>query len=341
METSASLDALLNGVGYLVLDDSSETYRFASNVQGVQNFALQPLDERLNAPGLTRDDAAESLKDAETNALSVLDSQDARASAYGADEEASYNAHFTADGIEEVSDEDVGGDIAEYFGLGGAIMPQELAMCLSVENQEDEEEQSAALSAEDQRLAELLGRRPSSFDHDEYYWEEVDEFAPFYVEKKESNAFVRTIFGLVNVLVAPPIFVGRTTISICRTLLGSDLSRGQHNRGGSRVDDSQPVGRFSDMMISTAAGVLIAVCIVFPTLKLFVQEIVSVVTESKVRSIGESVPISPNNPETDILPFLSERMLYPHYEAVELAPGGYEHESLENLEDDGYPMLVP
>ncbi|MBQ1277162.1 MAG: hypothetical protein IIY07_00795, partial [Thermoguttaceae bacterium] len=113
----------------------------------------------------------------------------------------------------------------------------------------------------------------------------------------------------------PVIAVGRATLALCvgagrRTALGSDAFAATQS---SRRRQSS---KFSDMMISTVSGVLIAVVVVFPFMRLAVKEVFTTIAKSAVRKIGVSVPVSENAPQSDLLPFISEQLMFPRYETA-------------------------
>ena len=70
------------------------------------------------------------------------------------------------------------------------------------------------------------------------------------------------------------------------------------------------------MMISTVSGILIAVLVVFPLMRLAVKEVFTTIAKSAVRKIGENVAISENAPQSDLLPFISEQLVFPRYETA-------------------------
>ena len=74
------------------------------------------------------------------------------------------------------------------------------------------------------------------------------------------------------------------------------------------------------MMISTVSGVLIAVVVVFPLMRLAVKEVFTTIAKSAVRKIGVNVAISETAPQSDLLPFISEQLVFPRYESTKLQP---------------------
>ena len=71
------------------------------------------------------------------------------------------------------------------------------------------------------------------------------------------------------------------------------------------------------MVISVALGMMIAALVVFPVLKIIGKEIFSVIFKSTVRQIGQNVQLTEHSNSADLLPFVSEQLLFPQYQAVE------------------------
>ncbi|MBQ8363626.1 MAG: hypothetical protein IJX36_06850, partial [Thermoguttaceae bacterium] len=180
-----------------------------------------------------------------------------------------------------------------------------------VDYQNDVEDFNASHLAT-RRLVELLGREPTAAEREEYYWEEVDE---------DENAEISTEFRRPSLLKtsarwasAPVVAVGRATLALCapsrRAILGADSFAATQPRRR-----RQP-GKASDTMISTVAGILIATFVVFPLMRLAVREMFATIAKSAVRKIGENVAISENAPQSDLLPFISEQLVFPRYETA-------------------------
>ncbi len=180
-----------------------------------------------------------------------------------------------------------------------------------VDNQENAEVFNASNLAA-RRLVELLGREPTATEREEYYWEEIDE---------NENAKISAEFRRPSLLqisarwaTAPVVAVGRATLSLCgsssRAILGADAFAATKPRRR-----RQP-GQASDTMISTVAGILIATFVVFPLMRLAVREMFATIAKSAVRKIGENVAISENAPQSDLLPFISEQLVFPRYETA-------------------------
>ncbi|MBQ6828820.1 MAG: hypothetical protein IJO46_12480, partial [Thermoguttaceae bacterium] len=177
---------------------------------------------------------------------------------------------------------------------------------------------NVAFVPEERRLAALLGREPTQAEQEEYYWETVAETPS---EDAPAPAPTASLFGTaVRLASAPAIAVGRATLALCgahrRPILGDDAF------AATRPRRRRQPGKVSDMMISTVSGVLIAAVVVFPLMRLAVKEIFTTIAKSAVRKIGSNVAISENAPQSDLLPFISEQLVFPRYEATELQPSG-------------------
>ena len=172
----------------------------------------------------------------------------------------------------------------------------------------------SALSPAERRLAALLGRPPSKIELDEYYWEPIVETSQVEYEPEKRASLVAAAGRLAT---APAIAVGRATLAICgadrRSALGSDAFAATKPR-------RRQTSKISDMMISTVSGVLIAVVVVFPLMRLAVKEVFTTIAKSAVRKIGVNVAISETAPQSDLLPFISEQLVFPRYESTKLQP---------------------
>ncbi len=162
------------------------------------------------------------------------------------------------------------------------------------------------------RLAELLGREPTAAEREEYYWEEVDDERAAVPAEARRPSLLTTSARWAT---APVVAVGRATLAFCgsgrRAILGADAFAATKPRRR-----RQP-GKASDTMISTVAGILIATFVVFPLMRLAVREIFTTIAKSAVRKIGENVAISENAPQSDLLPFISEQLVFPRYETAD------------------------
>lgn len=216
---------------------------------------------------------------------------------------------------------------SDFAPENAAFVPQKSGGYFAVETEPEDDEIAPTISAEDRRLAELLGRAPSKFEQDEYYWEpigesdgEVDSFC-----EKKSSPFWRAAELAGIVATAPAVAVGRATLEIFGYYRAKNLGRdGEFNRVDSPRRTPEPAnaarssGGFSETAISVVAGMLIAIFIVFPLLKIGVVELFEVVVKSKARSIGQNFTLTNESSEVDLLPFLSEQFLFPSYESVEM-----------------------
>jgi hypothetical protein len=165
------------------------------------------------------------------------------------------------------------------------------------------------LSAEDRYLAELLGRIPTAVELDEFYWEEVDE-----KEAPKLSSAVSKFYKAALVITEPPVLIGRAAINFFYALWPRGFSRGEDFKE-TRLRRKNNKSYLSDMMISTIAGVLIAVCFIFPALRYVVHEIYTTVAESRVRKLGENVVLTPQETGEVIIPVIEglEHVFYPKY----------------------------
>ena len=227
---------------------------------------------------------------------------------------------------EEVLDE-----IIAIFGQSARIL-QQPGVYLAVAG-DDEEENDPTLTAEDLRLAELLGHTPSAIERNEYYWEAEND--------EETTSPYETGPGLATkillLVTAPPVLVGRAALKMFRGLENKSVEYSERGGGISRRYDGREPGRLLDVTIPLVAGVALAVGVVFPALKYVATEIFITVAESKVRKMSGNLTISPTDPEFDVIPFISEQILFPHYEAVEFGGEGASGQS--EMESDGYPVI--
>ena len=172
----------------------------------------------------------------------------------------------------------------------------------------------SALAPAERRLAELLGRRPSKIELDEYYWEPIVETSQVEYESKKRASLLETAGRWAT---APAIAVGRATLALCGFDRRSALGFGAF--AATKPRRRRQPSKISDMMISTVSGVLIAVVVVFPLMRLAVKEVFTTIAKSAVRKIGVNVAISENAPQSDLLPFISEQLVFPRYdESAEL-----------------------
>lgn len=231
--------------------------------------------------------------------------------------------------------EEVLEEIASIFGQNARILQQPSGVSLSVQDDEGDskETRGPTLVAEDRRLAELLGHEPSAIERNEYYWEDEDEATLRSAEEKPRSLLEKALYFAT----APPVIIGRATINVFHRLVPEDFERQEaRSQTRSRTDYREP-GRLSDTMISMIAGIALAMGVVFPALKYVVTEIFTTVAESKVRKLNGNLSISPDESEFDVIPLISEQILFPHYEAVEFdGTGGAE---LDDMENDGYPVI--
>lgn len=91
-------------------------------------------------------------------------------------------------------------------------------------------------------------------------------------------------------------------------------------------------GKSTDMLISVIVGILIATTIVFPSLRFVGRELYVVIVKSTVRRIGQTVPINNEHNSSDLLPFISEQILFPQSHEAEFMPAGLETSASETDE---------
>lgn len=223
-------------------------------------------------------------------------------------------------------------EISAVYGQNERILLLVSNTYFAVDGSADEED-SPALSAEDQRLAELLGRLPNAFELSEYYWEPAGES-----EEGETSSSDPTILSRVfYAMSAPPVFVGRLAIHAFQKLFLVDVSRADSLKATRGSDEVKTQHKAIDVAVPMVAGIALAVCVVFPALKYVVEEIFTTVIESKVRKIDGNVTFSSVDSELDVIPLISEQILFPRYEAVEFDVGP---DGTSSMENDGYPVIM-
>ena len=223
-------------------------------------------------------------------------------------------------------------EISAVYGQNERILLLVSNTYLAVDGSADEED-SPALSAEDQRLAELLGRLPNAFELSEYYWEPVSES-----EEDATSSSAPTILSRVfYAMSAPPVLVGRLAIRAFQKFFLFDVSRSDSLNGTRGSSEVKTQHKVIDVAVPMVAGIALAVCVVFPALKYVVEEIFTTVIESKVRKIDGNVTFSAVDSELDVIPLISEQILFPRYEAVEFDVGA---EGTTSMENDGYPVIM-
>ncbi len=226
--------------------------------------------------------------------------------------------------------EEVLEEIAAIFGQNASIL-QRPGIYLAVAGADiDEEENGPTLSAEDLRLAELLGHAPSAIERNEYYWEDEDSEDAAFVSGTKLSLPTR----LFLIATAPPACVGRVVLKMFRGLENKSVEYSERGAGVTRRHDGPEPGRLIDAAVPLIAGIALAVGVVFPMLKYVATEIFITVAESKVRKLSGNLTVSPHDPEIDVIPFISEQILFPHYETVEFGDEAGRNE----LESDGYPV---
>ena len=199
------------------------------------------------------------------------------------------------------------------------IIPRRPVEIFSVEQDAEDREAGPTLSAEDRYLIELLGREPTAIERAEYYWEDAteEEIAAEPQSKAGSvlNAFITTI-------TEPPVLVGRATIRLARACFprGVDQGADKPKRQGAEKT------RFSDMIISTVAGLLIAAVFIFPFIRSWTDSIYMMVIQHHVHRIGANVTSIQQETAAGLLPVMHD-VLFPHYSEADVleSHGGAVH----------------
>ncbi|MBR0226225.1 MAG: hypothetical protein IJL92_09230 [Thermoguttaceae bacterium] len=230
--------------------------------------------------------------------------------------------------------EEVLAEAAAVFGQSAKILLQTSPAYYAVERDaEDDEENGPTLTAEDRLLAELLGHEPSAIERNEYYWEEENARHNDDAENIKSHGLLTKAFLLVT---APPVWVGRLAIGAFHLFVPEDFERKEARSQTRRRSDKREPGRVVDVVVPMVAGIALAVGVVFPALKYVATEIFITVAESRVRKLSGNVTLSPEEAEFDVIPLISEQILFPRYEAVEFDGATRDPDSMEN---DGLPVM--
>ncbi|MGI6401492.1 MAG: hypothetical protein ACOX0A_05200 [Thermoguttaceae bacterium] len=229
------------------------------------------------------------------------------------------------------SREEVLEEIAAIFGQNDRILQQTPSVYFAVAGDSDDEENGPSLTEEDRFLAELLGHDPDAFERSEYYWD--DEVS---VEKAATRREPGLLAKAIHVATAPPVAVGRAAIGVFHLLVAEDFERKEARGQTRRRDTKRGPTRFSDFAIPLIAGVALAVGVIFPALKYVATEIYATVAESRVRKISGNFTVYPGDMQVDVIPFISEQILFPRYEAVEFSSDGL----ADGMESDGYPVIT-
>ena len=202
-----------------------------------------------------------------------------------------------------------------------------------------------AFANAERRLVELLGREPTPTERDEYYWEPIDEEfeevnAEFQSKKRRSLLGAPTRFATETTIA-----IGRATLALCgferRAALGSDAF------AATKARRKRQPGRISDMMISTVSGLLIAVVVVWPLLCLAAKEVLATIALSAVRKIGVNVQISESAPQQDVLPLITEYIVFPRssesaaLQSLDAAPPQETGARFETPTLDDVPVVKP
>ena len=199
------------------------------------------------------------------------------------------------------------------------IIPRRPVEIFSVEQDAEEREAGPTLSAEDRYLIELLGREPTAIERAEYYWEDATE-EEFAVEPQSKAGSVLNAF--ITAITEPPVLVGRATIRLARACFprGVDQGADKPKRQGAEKT------RFSDMIISTVAGLLIAAVFIFPFIRSWTDSIYMMVIQHHVHRIGANVTSIQQETAAGLLPVMHD-VLFPHYSEADVleSHGGAVH----------------
>ena len=199
------------------------------------------------------------------------------------------------------------------------IIPRRPVEIFSVEQDAADREAGPTLSAEDRYLIELLGREPTAIERAEYYWEDATE-EEIAAEPQSKAGSVLNAF--ITAITEPPVLVGRATIRLARACFprGVDQGADKPKRQGAEKT------RFSDMIISTVAGLLIAAVFIFPFIRSWTDSIYMMVIQHHVHRIGANVTSIQQETAAGLLPVMHD-VLFPHYSEADVleSHGGAVH----------------
>lgn len=161
---------------------------------------------------------------------------------------------------------------------------------------------------------------------DEYYWEilppETDAEKRRRLErlaKKNRSRSTQPAAETPNPFTDTVTRIGEMTLSSVRSAtswLGPEQKKPHSSKKGGAAS-TQKRGRPTDLLISIVSGVLIAVIVVFPTLRFVGRELAIVIAKSTVRRIGQKVQVSADQSTMELFPLLSEQLLHPQLQEVE------------------------
>ena len=199
------------------------------------------------------------------------------------------------------------------------IIPRRPVEIFSVEQDAEDREVGPTLSAEDRYLIELLGREPTAIERAEYYWEEATEEE---IAAKPQSKFNSALNAFITAITEPPVLVGRATIRLARACFPRGI---EHGEGKPKRQGSEKT-RFSDMIISTVAGLLIAAVFIFPFIRSWTDSIYVMIVQHHVHKIGASVSSIQEETAAGLLPVMHD-VLFPHYSEADVieSRGGAVH----------------
>ncbi len=199
------------------------------------------------------------------------------------------------------------------------IIPRRPVEIFSVEQDAEEREAGPTLSAEDRYLIELLGREPTAIERAEYYWEDATEEKNAAEPQSKAGSVLN---AFITAITEPPVLVGRATIRLARACFprGVDQGADKPKRQGAEKT------RFSDMIISTVAGLLIAAVFIFPFIRSWTDSIYMMVIQHHVHRIGANVTSIQQETAAGLLPVMHD-VLFPHYSEADVleSHGGAVH----------------
>lgn len=164
---------------------------------------------------------------------------------------------------------------------------------------------------------------------DEYYWEVLPPETEAEKKRRLENRIKKSVAAATKTNDAPDpqgVFtetvtrIGHITLSSLRTAttwLEPEQKKPLVSEERNAPRTSRRRSRPTDLLISIVAGVLIAVVVVFPTLRLVGRELAIVIAKSTVRRIGQKVTVSADQSTLNLFPLWSEQILYPKSQEVE------------------------
>ncbi|MDO5552583.1 MAG: hypothetical protein Q4G68_02360 [Planctomycetia bacterium] len=181
------------------------------------------------------------------------------------------------------------------------------------------EDELRQLPPQERILARLLGHRPTIADLEEYYFEDLNPTTLPIPQRKTAPGPAPvptqpTSSGWASLFTLPVVLLGRGTmlflLQCYRLFLGQSAQISLPEEMNKPLAE-QEKGHLSDLMISTIAGILIAVIVVFPTLRFLGHEVYQTIAKSAVRRIGSKVTLEQSQDSSILLPLVTEQFLFP------------------------------